>query len=176
MTGNAQPGTSSAVRETLNVPRFKTSLLEKAGCIQRTVRDQFARLPGFLEQWRRSEPPTTRSRFECSFANGMADEVSEYRGILLVRLGDGFVMQVRLQSQGKCVLTRTIPIAKALRIEADPPWEIASPGSLQVWNQSHSTIWRWLQGKGIHAEAITSDAQAATSRLAEHSVDRNGEL
>ncbi len=168
MTGNAQRGTSSPVRDNLHVRQFKKSFLEKAVCIQRTVRDRFARLPGFLEPWRRREPPITRSRFDCSFASGMADEVSEYRGILLVRLGDGFVMQVRLQSQGKCVLTRTIPLAKALQIEADPPWEIASPGSLRVWNQSHSTIWQWLQGKGIHAEATTSS-------LAGHSVDRNGE-
>jgi hypothetical protein len=118
MTGNAQRGTSLAVDD-LGVPRFKKGFLEKASCVQRTLRDQFARLPGFLKPlpgflkplpgflkpWRRSEPPTTRSRFDCSFANGMADEVSEYRGILMVRLGDGFVMQVRLQSQGNAEAT-----------------------------------------------------------------------
>ena len=155
MTGNAQRGTSSAVLDNLNVPRLKKSFLQKAGCIPRTLQDQFAKLPGFLEHWRPGEPPTTQSRFDCSFANGMADEVSEYRGILLVRLGAGFVMQVRLQAQGKAVLTRTMPIAKALRIEADPPWEIASPGSLRVWSQSHSPIWQWLQGKGIQGGAPT---------------------
>jgi hypothetical protein len=175
MTGNAQRGTSSAVLDNLNVPRLKKSFLQKAGCIPRTLQDQFAKLPGFLEHWRPGEPPTTQSRFDCSFANGMADEVSEYRGILLVRLGAGFVMQVRLQAQGKAVLTRTMPIAKALRIEADPPWEIASPGSLRVWSQSHSPIWQWLQGKGIQGGAPTesgaiTDTGAATRRLAEDQI------
>jgi hypothetical protein len=79
-----------------------------------------------------------------------SDEVSERDGILLVRLSAGRAMQVQLR--GSEVLTRTVPIANAMQIGEHPPWQIASPGCVQVWIQSNAAIWHWLVAKGINVE------------------------
>jgi hypothetical protein len=76
----------------------------------------------------------------------LSDEVCELDGILLVRLGAGLAMQVRLR--GSDVLTRTVPIAKATQIGEHPTWQIASASCVQVWIQSNAAIWRWLVSKG----------------------------
>ncbi len=80
-----------------------------------------------------------------------SDEVYEHEGILLVRLGAGRGMQVRLR--GSDVLTRTVPIAKATQTGEHPPWQLASAGCVQAWIQSNAAIWRWLVAKGIDVEA-----------------------
>jgi hypothetical protein len=65
-------------------------------------------------EWCRPEPQRSRPRFKRLVGKPVADEVREYRDVLLVRLSGGFVMQIRLQSDRTCILTRTIPIAKAI--------------------------------------------------------------
>ena len=81
----------------------------------------------------------------------LSEEVSEYKGILLVRLRAGNAMQVRLQ--GSDVLTRTVPIANATHVGEHPPWRLASSNYIWAWIQSNAAIWRWLVSKGLDVEA-----------------------
>jgi hypothetical protein len=94
----------------------------------------------------------------------LSDEVSERDGILLVRLGAGRAMQVRLRGSG--VLTRTVPIANATQIGEHPPWQLASASCVEVWIQSNAAIWRWLVAKGI-------DVEATKNRLTETILSRH---
>ena len=114
---------------------------------------QIARLFGFVAPLHRSCPVV-----DPPFESCLSDEISEHDGVLLVRLGAGLAMQVRLR--GSEVLTRTVPIAKAMQIGEDPPWQLASAGCVLEWIQSNAAIWRWLVAKGI-------DVGATKNRLAE---------
>jgi hypothetical protein len=115
--------------------------------------DQLARLFGFVT------PPHRRGSIVGALAEScLSDEISEYNGVLLVRLGAGRAMQVRLQ--GSDVLTRTVPIARAMQIGEHPPWQLASASCVQAWIQSNAAVWRWLVAKGI-------DVGATKNRLAE---------
>lgn len=98
------------------------------------------------------------------FESCLSDEISEYNEVLLVRLGAGRAMQVRLQ--GSDVLTRTVPIAKATQIAEHPPWQLASASYVQVWIQSNAAVWRWLVAKGI-------DVEATKNRLTETILPRH---
>jgi hypothetical protein len=107
---------------------------------------QLARLFGFVAPLYRS-CPIVGAQFESC----LSEEISEYDGVLLVRLSAGRAMQVRLL--GSEVLTRTVPIAKAMRIGEHPPWQLASASCVQAWIQSNAAIWRWLVARGINVEA-----------------------
>jgi hypothetical protein len=100
---------------------------------------QLARVLGFLTQGRCKQatlkPDTT-------------NEVTERDGVLLVRLGRGSAMQVRLEPRRASVSFRIVPIAKATQLEGDLPWELASDDQLRGWIHSGSAIGRWLLAKG----------------------------
>lgn len=74
----------------------------------------------------------------------MTNEVSEREGVLLVRLGHGSAMQVRLAEDRASVLYRTVPIAQATRVEDDSKWQFASDVQLRGWIEQASAIGRWL--------------------------------
>ena len=93
----------------------------------------------------------------------VADEVSEYAGVLLVRLSGGSAMQVQLPAEADGVLIRTVPIAKATRMDGDSPWQTAPDSQLRAWIQSGSAIWQWLLAKGVDGDKIAR-------RLAEASM------
>ena len=113
------------------------------------MRRQLARLFGFVAP-RRPQGSGGNSIVDVPFEGYLSDEVSEYDGILLVRLGAGLAMQVRLH--GSDVLTRTVPIAKVMQIREYPPWEPVTGRCIQAWMQSDAAIWRWLLAKGINVE------------------------
>jgi hypothetical protein len=77
------------------------------------------------------------------------EEVSEYKGILLVRMGRGSAMQLRIQPDQVSVLFRVVPISKATQLEDDSPWQAASDSQLRAWIHPDSAIGRWLLVKGI---------------------------
>jgi hypothetical protein len=120
---------------------------------------QLARLFGFV-----TPPHRSSSIVGALFESCLSDEISEYNGVLLVRLGAGRAMQVRLR--GSDVLTRTVPIAKAMQIGEYSPWQVASAGCVQAWIQSNAAIWQWLVAKGI-------DVGATKGRLAEAMIPRH---
>lgn len=97
----------------------------------------------------------------------IADEVSEYAGALLVRLGGGSAMQVRLHAEAGSILIRTVPIAKSTQLDGDQPWQIAADSQLRAWIQSHSAIWEWLLRQGM-------DGDAAARRIAESGIAESG--
>jgi hypothetical protein len=107
---------------------------------------QLARLFGFV-----TPPHRSSSIVGALFESCLSEEISEYEGVLLVRLGAGRAMQVLLR--GSDVLTRTVPIAKAMQIGEHPPWQLASASYVQAWIQSNAAVWRWLVAKGIDVEA-----------------------
>jgi len=100
--------------------------------------------------------------FDCC----LSDEVSEYDGILLVRLAAGRAMQVRLR--GSDVLIRTVPIAKATQCGGHPPWQLASATYVWAWIQSDAAIGRWLVAKGIDIEATRG--RLTTAMLSRHNA------
>ena len=114
---------------------------------------QLALLFGFVAPLHRACPIVG-----APFESCLSEETSEYDGVLLVRLSAGRAMQVRLL--GSEVLTRTVPIARAMQIGEHPPWQLASASCVQAWIQSNAAIWRWLVTKGI-------DVGATNNRLAE---------
>jgi hypothetical protein len=114
---------------------------------------QLARLLGFV-----AAPDRRSSIGGALIESCLSDEVSEYDGVLLVRLGAGRAMQVRLRESE--VLTRTVPIANAMQIGEHPPWQLAPASCVLEWIQSNAAIWQWLVAKG-------ADAGAIKSRLAE---------
>ena len=105
---------------------------------------QLARVLGFLTQGL-SPVPNSSTQFE----DHITDEVSEYGGNLLVRLGRGSAMQVRLQPDTANAMIRIVPIARATKLEDDSSWQPASESQLQSWIQSGSAIGRWLLAKGL---------------------------
>ncbi len=113
--------------------------------------NQLARLFGVLAPPHRSGPIGGVPLESC-----LSDEISEYKGVLLVRLGAGRAMQVRLL--GSDVLTRTVPIAQAMQIGEHPQWQLASAGCVLEWIQSNAAIWRWLVAKGIDVGATKKPA------------------
>ncbi len=82
-------------------------------------------------------------------ARDVTDEVSEYKGILLVRMGRGSAMQMRIQPDQASVWFRVVPISKATQLEGDSPWQIATESQLRAWIHPDSAIGRWLLVKGI---------------------------
>jgi hypothetical protein len=79
----------------------------------------------------------------------VTDEVSEYKGALLVRMGRGSAMQLRTQLDPNTVLFRIVPISKATLLEDDSPWQEASDSQRDAWIYGDSAIGRWLLTKGI---------------------------
>jgi hypothetical protein len=120
---------------------------------------RLARLLGFVAPPRRSSLIVG-----ALFESCLSEEISEYDGVLLVRLSAGRALQVRLR--GSDVLTRTVPISKAMQIGEHPPWQIASASCVQAWIQSNAAIWRWLVAKGI-------DVGATKAGLAEGTIPRH---
>jgi hypothetical protein len=82
-------------------------------------------------------------------ARDVTDEVSEYKGILLVRMGRGSAMQLRIQPDQASVLFRIVPISKATQLEDDSPWQVASDSQLRAWIHPDSAIGQWLLVKGV---------------------------
>ncbi len=117
---------------------------------------QLARLFNFLAPQRRSQPSNTDSTFDVPLKQDVTDEVSEYHGMLLVRLGAGSAMQVRLQPDGASVLTRIVPLAKATQLEGDSMWQAASEAQLRGWIQSNAAIWQWLVAKGVDGAKLAA--------------------
>ena len=110
---------------------------------------QLARLFGFV-----TPPHRSSSIVGALFESCLSDEISEYNGVLLVRLGAGRALQVRLRESE--VLTRTVPIANAMQIGEHPPWQLASASCGLAWIQSNAAIWRWLVAKGIDGDTRQS--------------------
>jgi hypothetical protein len=79
----------------------------------------------------------------------ITNEVTEYKGILLMRLRRGSAMQVRLEPDGLSVFFRIVPIGKATQVETDSAWQVASEWQVRSWIQSDSAIGRWLSGSGF---------------------------
>jgi hypothetical protein len=113
---------------------------------------QLARALGFLRRKRNSPQVPFKDALS---KEEMTNEVSEYDGILLVRLGRGSAMQIRLESDRASVLTRTVPLGKATRLESDLNWQAASDSLVRRWIQSETTIWHWLVSKGADSDAIS---------------------
>jgi hypothetical protein len=105
----------------------------------------------------------TGRRLPLASSVDVADEVSEHAGMLLVRLSGGSAMQVQLPAEADGVLIRTVPIAKATRMDGDSPWQTAPDSQLRAWIQSGSAIWQWLLAKGVDGDKIAR-------RLAEPSM------
>lgn len=98
--------------------------------------------------------PNFRSSLRVPAKPEVTNEVSEYEECLLVRLRRGSVMQVRLQPGGVSVLTRIVPIAKAMQLDSGVTWQIASDSQLLDWIESDSAVWQWLLAKGFHAGEV----------------------
>jgi hypothetical protein len=118
------------------------------------MRGRLVRLFGFVAARQRTPRTAGNLAADTPFGDYLSDEVSEYDGILLVRLAAGRAMQVRLR--GPEILTRTVPIATAMQIGEHPPWQLASAGCVQAWIQSNAAIWQWLLAKGVDAGETTS--------------------
>ena len=82
-------------------------------------------------------------------ARDVTDEVSEYKGALLVRMGRGSAMQMRTQPDPASVWFRIVPISKATQLEGDSPWQAASESQLRAWIHPDSAIGRWLLARGM---------------------------
>jgi len=123
---------------------------------------QLARLFGFVAPPHRGCPIAG-----ALFESCLSEEISEYDGVLLVRLSAGRAMQVRLLESD--VLTRTVPIAKAMQIGEYSPWQLASASCVQAWIQCNAAIWRWLVAKGI-------DVGATKARLADGMTPRHNAI
>lgn len=102
--------------------------------------------------------PRQNVRFKSPFPEDSTNEVWEYEGTLLVRLGRGAAMQVRLDPDRTSVVFRVVPIAKATLLAGDSTWQVASDSQLSEWLQPHSAVGRWLMGKGLLARG--SEAQS----------------
>jgi len=79
----------------------------------------------------------------------VTNEVSEYKGALLVRLGRGCAMQMRVRPNPTGVSFRIVPMSKAMQLEDDSPWQDASDSQLRAWMNPDSAIGRWLLAKGV---------------------------
>jgi hypothetical protein len=101
-------------------------------------------------------------------ARDMMDEVSEYEQVLLVRLGRGSAMQLRIEPDEAGVLFRIVPIAKATQLKGEVPWQLASDSQLRAWIHPDSAIGRWLLAKGVDGEKLArqfdEDAPRITTR------------
>lgn len=109
-----------------------------------------------LADGKSNESPQLR----LEFWPGSTDEVSEHRGVLLVRLGRGSAMQVRLVNAG-VVLYRIVPIANVTRVEDDSPWQRASDAQVRAWLHGDSSIGLWLVTKGLRHGAHSEHEQLA---------------
>jgi hypothetical protein len=126
---------------------------------------QLARVLGFLSPRPRIQQSNLEGPIRLPFKPEVTNEVSECNGILLVRLGRGSAMQVRLQPD-RAVSIRTVPIAQATQLEGGAPWQTASDAQLRSWIQSDSAVWRWLLAKGIHqAKARATEDNSLTTSL-----------
>jgi hypothetical protein len=104
----------------------------------------------------------------CQLSRDFTEEVSEYEDVLLVRLGRGSAMQLRIQPDEAGVLFRIVPIAKATQVKDESPWQLASDLQLRAWLHPASAIGRWLLAKGVDGEKLArhfdEDAPRITSR------------
>jgi hypothetical protein len=120
---------------------------------------QLARLFGFLAQRHNTELPKTGSS-SIPFKQDLTNEVLEHEGVLMVRLGRGSAMQMRLDPDRTGVVFRIVPIAKATRLEGDSTWHVVSDSQLRTWIHPDSAIGQWLMGKGLLSKGIDSDKTA----------------
>ena len=97
-------------------------------------------------------------------ARDVTDEVSEYKGVLLVRMGRGSAMQMRIQPNPASVWFRIVPISKATQLEGDSPWQAPSDSQLRAWIHPDSAIGRWLLAKGM-AKQLDEGASPLTLAL-----------
>jgi hypothetical protein len=88
----------------------------------------------------------------------LTNEVSEHKGVLLVRLGRGSAMQVRLAADRVSALYRTVPIAQAMQVEGDSKWQFASDAQLRGWMEQASAIGRWLLAQGLRYDRVEAAA------------------
>ena len=77
----------------------------------------------------------------------MTNEVAEYKGILLVRLGRGSAMQLRIEPDRANVAFRVVPIAQATALNDESPWQLADESQLNAWIHPGSAIGQWLLAK-----------------------------
>jgi len=80
-------------------------------------------------------------------------EVSEYEGALLVRLGRGSAMQMRLEPDSGRVSFRIVPIANVTQLNGDAPWNPVSDAQIRTI-QPGSPIGQWLLAKGFRPEQV----------------------
>lgn len=122
-----------------------------------------ARVIGFLGRRRQMEYSFAHSRFEDPFQQrARNNEISEYDGILLVRLGRGSAMQLRLEADRTQVSFRVVPIARATQVSSETEWQMASYGQLEGWLQADSAIGTWLLAKGLRLDGNAGE------KFAEH--------
>lgn len=88
----------------------------------------------------------------------VTDEVSEYKGALLVRLGRGCAMQMRVRPNLAGVMFRIVPISNALQLDDDSPWQDASNPQLSAWIHPDSAIGQWLLAQGIDGDRIAEQS------------------
>jgi hypothetical protein len=93
-----------------------------------------------------------------TFHQEILNEVTEHQGALLVRLGGGFAMQVRVEPDSASVTIRMVPIANATQLNLDLPWLLASEAQLREWMEQGSAIGQWLTSKGLMGERLVSGA------------------
>jgi hypothetical protein len=105
-----------------------------------------SRLLGFLAPPPRTEVPK------------LPNEVLEHAGLLLVRLGRGSAMQVRIEPGGSEVRYRIVPIANATQLNGDSPWMPASDAQIRGWIHPDSAIGQWLIAKGLVVKKPQSPA------------------
>ncbi len=127
--------------------------------------------------------PRRRRKFQHSQTEpGDRQEVSEYEGALLVRLGRGSAMQVRLEPDASRVSFRIVPIANVKQLNGDSPWSAVSEAQIRTWMQSESPIGQWLLAKGVRPEQVeerlagTFPAQPKDQRRALVSFQSNDSL
>jgi hypothetical protein len=108
-----------------------------------------------------------------AFKQDVTNEVSEYEGSLLVRLGRGSAMQLQLSPDRTTVVFRIVPIAKARRLDLELPWHVAGDTQLRGWLEPESAIGQWLVKQGLLRQGLptsnTGAGQGAT-RLDERAV------
>ena len=109
---------------------------------------RLANLRGILaKRW--SGRPKLDPSFNLPPKQEVTDEVSDFNGILLVRLGKCSAMQVRLEPDRENVSFRIVPIAKATQVRGDSPWQAATDSQLYGWMRSGCALWQWLLAQGI---------------------------
>ena len=93
-------------------------------------------------------------RFRPDLKLDPTQEVSEHQGVLLVRLGRGSAMQVRVTADAAAALYRIVAIATVKHVDDDRAWQRASDGQIRAWLHDDSPIGRWLRAKGFECDPV----------------------